>query len=1035
MNHIYKKIKFRSVPVLLTAVLLLQLAAPAIPVLAEETSSTPAVTTEQSTSSDPLVVVDTGNSNSLTTLENEINTNITALTTATGTATTSPETGDSESTTSTEDCVLCDVPTGEATVDSSTTVNNDSQAEVENNVTGEGTSGDNAVNDNDGGVVLQTGDVELITNIFNLINTNIIAANYVQAAYNLAGQIIGELDLSRYNVQQLADEVKNNEAFQELLNEDESQQSDEDTDQAASTTVDTSLTVNSTSTAAVTSTVELDANSGDNEITDNDGPVKIITGNVVAAANLFNIVNTNIIGNGWTLAIVNIIGNWTGNLVLPSLTHPQNVTSAGTCQSGCPQLTVGNGNYDNSLTINSSNDATVTNEVIVDASSGGNEISDNNGDVTVETGDTVSLTQIINQVNTSIFGNGWVYGLVNVTGNWQGGIYGAPTEGFNVAEHPQYFTFSYQPGAADFSALLQPTGTTTPAGSVTVDNSTDINNVNQADVHNEVILHANSGGNLISGNNGDVLLKTGDVTSLVNIFNMVNSNYIGDNWTIALVNVIGNWQGGIYFGKPDLVLTEVAQPDPDPAVPGGYIDYYLTATNKGDAPATAVTLSADYDPAKVVVTEAEDGEISEHQVIWPVGTIDVGEIIVRHYRAQILPQLDGDEVGNHSQITAREDDRNPEDNTATTLVTINQGVRVGGLGFPVILSSGSPLNKQQPDYSHPMFNQQLHITKTANKELVYRNQGVQYKLEIKNNSDDSFYNVVVYDRLSGPQGEIINDQQWELGEVLPHEKIVIEYTTNFSAQAPAGEYYNLAYADGFDGQGRYSVFPYAEHRLSLSELSAATVGEYVDMSYFASAVKVVGQSAEESVLITNLAADPLPAGQVVLQYDEQYLNVDGKNTGAETFQVPSIAPGQTATVQFTTTGKRTTTGSLMTLHYLTFGQPVAVLTASYKVVSNAPITETKNTSRNLFSVGQVSTSSTGLTERNPQVLGYMKQFGDIFPPLSTNASDYFWPSLMDNTRSSWFWTLLLLTLMLLELHRRWRKDNTLFSKALGFRIF
>lgn len=965
---------------------------------------------------------------------------------ATPSATTTPEFSDStgsnewEFVTNTPPCLGCDFSANEVDIDNSTTINNENETEVDTNATSSASSGNNTIDNNDDKVILYTGNVQLITNIFNLINTNIIGSNYVQRAYNLAGQIIGDLDLSRYDMQQLADEVSQNQDFQKLVSEENLDESSDDRQENgnASSTIDNSLNINSTSTAAVTSTVDIEANSGENEVMANNGPVKIITGNVMAAANLFNIVNTNIIGNGWTLAIINIIGDWVGNLVLPSLTHPLiNNHSTPLCQSDCPPLEVTDGNYDQSLTVENNNSANVTNKVTIDADSGSNTVSDNNGDVVVETGNTVSLTQIINQANTSILGNGWVYGLVNVTGAWQGGIYGTPDEGFAVEEHPQYFTFSYQSNSKpDFSTLLQPTGNLSSTGTVSVDNSTDIANTNQANVNNEVILHANSGANLISGNEGLVLLKTGDVTALVNIFNMVNSNYIGDNWTIALVNVIGNWQGGIYFGKPDLVLTEIAQPDPNPAVPSGYIDYYLTATNKGDAPATNVNLSADYDSTKVLVTEAEDGEITDYQVIWLVPKIDVGEIIVKHYRAQILSQLEGEEITNHSQITALEEDRNSEDNTATTLVTINHGVSVGGFGFPVF-GSGSFLNKpKKPDYSHPVFNQQLNITKSADKELVYKNQAVKYKLTIKNLQNTSLYDVIVYDRLVGPNGEIASDQQWKLGEVLPNENIVIEYSINFSEQAPAGEYSNIAYADGFDNKNRYSIFPKVEHQVTLSDISATDGGQYVDISYFASGIKILGQSEEESVVITNLANDPLPAGLLVVMYDEDILSMAGQSGGSGVFQVPAIAAQQTATVQFKTQGKKITDGALLTLHYLTFGQPIVALTASYKVVNTIPANNTSQKIQSIFLVSdKISTSSAGLTGRNPQVLGYMKQFDDLYPPLTTNVSDYFWSSLIDNTQTGWFWTMMLLTLLLLELQRRWRKDNTFFSKALGFRIF
>lgn len=968
------------------------------------------------------------------------------------------------------------INTSEVVDEDSIEITNDNEADVDNDILGVGNSGDNIVDDNETDINISTGEVQLISNIFNLINFNIIGTDYINAAYNLVGSIVGDLDLSRYSLEELAEEIDTTPEFVEFK---EMVAENEDTGDGSvneSSVIDKdSLEITNDNIADVDNNIILNANSGLNEAIGNDGNVKLVTGNISVASNLVNIVNTNIVGNGWTLAIINIVGEWVGDLVLPSLTNLiknqttdfsigcyemsgcMNELESTNANTGDDSINRSNATSIDETVILNNNQAEVENNIDIIANSGGNDVAENNGSVDVETGEVNTLSQTYNQLNTNIIGGGWVFGIVNVLGNWFGNFYGQPDEGFSTEQTGNYWTFGYNPyellGLSDnseqldsLSASNEDTGEDSDNTAEVLDiNSTKITNNNQASVENNVTILANSGSNLVVGNNGNVNMQTGGINAMSNVMNMINTNMIGDNWTFAIINVLGDWEGDVNFGKPDLFLNEIAVPDPEPAIPGGYIDYYLTVTNKGDAPAHDVELKAHVDEELVQVVDTEDGTLEDGVVLWLVDKIDIGEILVKHYRAKIHDSSDaGEEVKNHAEVWSVENDRNPEDNVADTKVVINSsGLQINGWGFPV---SGIGTTNDKTDkydnsvYTNPVYNQSISVNKTNDTTgVVYRNQTVNYSILLQNKSDKSFYDVIVFDDLYAPDGSIANTQNWSLGEVLPGEGIRINYSINISAEALAGEYVNKVTVDGFDDIGRYSIFPYAENSIEVSDLDGAVIGQYVDIGYHSQTNKYVGEDYEQTVVITNLAADDMPVGKLVLTYSGEEISINGDNSGGAVFDVPALESGKSGTVQFKMSAGKVLTGALLNIYYNSLGNTVASLTASHDFINPTDAVEDSPSEEYLESIGVISDSESEITEepedRDPRILGYTKSINDIFPPLSQSAKDYYISSVLENMNAWWFILLLLLTIILFEIYRQQQKGNKFVKKTFGFRIF
>ncbi|MBI2032738.1 MAG: hypothetical protein HYT09_03790 [Candidatus Levybacteria bacterium] len=76
------------------------------------------------------------------------------------------------------------------------------------------------------------------------------------------------------------------------------------------------------------------------------------------------------------------------------------------------------------------------------------------------------------------------------------------------------------------------------------------NQMNTADINNNLVLDATTGGNSASGNtDGDAYIKTGDVNVLAQVLNIANTNLIGGDMWLVIINRAGQWIGQI-VGAP-----------------------------------------------------------------------------------------------------------------------------------------------------------------------------------------------------------------------------------------------------------------------------------------------------------------------------------------------------------------------------------------------------------------------------------------------------------------------------------------------------
>ena len=544
-------------------------------------------------------VIATGDAQSDVTVENTVNTSETSV----GNLEAEPPSGGSASS---EEAA----PTSERVG-----VENNNTAEIATEATSTAATGENSADNNSGSAVIATGDANASANIINIVNSTFTGSDGFIAFLNIFSSLFGDLDFR-------------NSLF---LN---------------STCPDCDifsgdLSVNNQNTASIHNDAVVRAQTGGNSASGNAGAGVIATGDANAAANVFNVVNTNVVGSNYLLLVMNNFGSWNGDLVLPSKYLFPN------CCSGA-----------GSVSVNNNSDASIENNISGEAETGGNEANGNTNGLVV-TGNANAVANTLNQVNTNIFGSDSVMIAFRFFGDWTGNVFSAP-EGFSWIESDGGLVLMGDPSAGGFGG---------GAGS-----STTINNSNFADIRNNVRVLALTGDNRASGNGGGGVIATGNANAATNVVNVVNTNIFGRNWILALVNVFGNWNGNIAFGRPDLWVGESVSEIPKEAVPGDRITYTLTVLNNGDTDATNILLHDDFDERHLNPVSLNGGNRTDRGVEWNLGTLKPGEARVISYDVEIKDNLPAGAtfLANTATAGSFEEDARSEDNTERTTILINR---------------------------------------------------------------------------------------------------------------------------------------------------------------------------------------------------------------------------------------------------------------------------------------------------------------------------------------------------------------------------
>lgn len=183
---------------------------------------------------------------------------------------------------------------------------NQNETTLENNANSEAQSGDNL--GEGGNTTISTGQSQANTNVANFVNQNIYDSNNLFILIKVHGQWTGNI----YGLPQGASWHEEN--GQIVVQGSGEADAEEQSAGASSNGGYDSVSISNTNNAIIKNNVNVFALTGGNKVVSLNGNANVLTGNANAGANIINLVNTNIIGRNWVFALINIFGNWTGNL-------------------------------------------------------------------------------------------------------------------------------------------------------------------------------------------------------------------------------------------------------------------------------------------------------------------------------------------------------------------------------------------------------------------------------------------------------------------------------------------------------------------------------------------------------------------------------------------------------------------------------------------------------------------------------------------------------------------------------------------------
>jgi hypothetical protein len=504
---------------------------------------------------------------------------------------------------------------------------------------------------------------------------------------------------------------------------------------------------------SIDNNVMVQANTGSNTAS-STGDASIQTGNAYANANVVNVANTNFVDSNYVMMVLNNYGNLNGDIVLPNAAFFAHFLAQAhaTSNSGTSVLSLDNNNQ-----------GQVTSTVTTTAATGNNSATTTNSDgTTIQTGNSVSGSTVVNQVNQNVVGGGNAVAIVfHVYGKWTGKTFNAP-EQIMWNGTPVSIQFFSDPAAVNAAT----------------DNLMNISSDNTATVNNNVSVNAGTGNNNAAGSGAGI--QTGNAYANANILNIVNSNIIGKNWINAIINIFGDWNGNISFGQPNLWVGTRATFADNYTGPQAKVTYHYTIKNLGDAPAHNVLLNHTIGSRWIVHSDVGQGS-------WAIGDVAPGQVIEITHKGEVTQGLPWavTSVSNTISVAANETDSDYRDNTDSVNVVLSYNAGITPVNYNPITESDVPAS--------------FVITKTNNSNgIVTASSTVDYTINIKNIGGKAT-NAHFIDEIKDKDGVIIHGEDWDLDTIKSQEEIIITYSAFFSASTTPGVYTNSAYIKSVTG--------------------------------------------------------------------------------------------------------------------------------------------------------------------------------------------------------------------------------------------
>ena len=437
--------------------------------------------------------------------------------------------------------------TNEALVDitNQTVIRNINASDTQNMVAADVISGRNSTNSNTGHGIILTGEAALGLNVVTVSNTNFTNVGNLQAdMQNVFGNYTGNLDFS-------AASSSNNEISEALINAGNST-TGSGSSNSAIVNINDETEITNINSGSIQNNIAANVISGQNKANYNTGTGSIASGDVNSSVSLLNFLNANVTASNFWLKSLNVFGDWSGNINLPSMPAPNltvsSYSAAGTnSQTGAGSTNEATVDMNNEVAIDNSNEADISNNFNVRSNTGNNLTSFNNGSGIVQYGEADAQVNTANVSDLNITGDSWWLLIVNKFGNWLGTTVGSPE---NMVVDSNANSTVLSPENSGVTVRNDETGANSNnSAGATINHSTDISNSNTATIQNEVSVIAVSGENEAQYNVGHGYIDAGDIQSAINSVNFANINMNVGNMLIGIVNVFGEWSGNIQFNN------------------------------------------------------------------------------------------------------------------------------------------------------------------------------------------------------------------------------------------------------------------------------------------------------------------------------------------------------------------------------------------------------------------------------------------------------------------------------------------------------
>ncbi|MDP3734987.1 MAG: hypothetical protein Q8R39_01000 [bacterium] len=842
-----------------------------------------------------------------------------------------------------------------------------------------------------GSVSVTTGTSTAFANILNAVNVNLVNSSGLMLFFNSLFGSLGTLDLR--TALGGDDALIGGGIFGE-------REPSIGTCTFSGCAGDVSTRIYASSTARILNDIIVRSIAGQNVATTSGELARIDSGDALAGANVVNVANTNIVNSNYLLLALNAFGDWAGDLVFPNGDFFKQIFGGGARGSGDIEEDE-EGSEAHSLvastTIASTNTAGVENELDVDARSGGNAATSTLGSAEIETGSSAALSQVVNRLNQNIIGGNSMLVLLQIHGDWAGNLFNVPEGilwertpgGVAIWNDPNYAGGAVGAGTSGSSegeegSLGVIEDALVPLSELTVSRgdrearraardasdeerrgttTTEILHQNVAEIANNVKVLALTGENRAQSV-GDSLITSGNALAAANILNIANTNVIGANWMLALVNIFGDWSGNLSFGEPDLWIGTTVDAPRSPLEAGDELTYHFTVANRGDARASNVWLNARATGDLIAFDRSFTDSLGDaHFYLGTLAPGDVRELSLTGHLDTPLP------FGRHTidhtfAIASYEPETNRADNTETLSLFAFGGeapatgsstgsgesgsgagsgsgesgsgagsggsdVSAGGGSSDESAGGGSGSGGSDGGIGTGDTNSGgntgstggssggsqsgsggassggsggggggIYYTPPADLEIEKRNgatspvpagSSVDYTVVIQNDGLGEAYHAVLVDVLKDKDGTVIHEESWSLETIYPSEEVTVKYTIEFSLNTAPGTYTNSAYVKAYDGHPSLDPF----YGSAADSPTVTSTVEISSASVSSGSSGTGGGGANTTTTNTtntnSTGTTPPPAAPVPLSQNET-----ASSTSATTSSTPTTTPRATS---------------------------------------------------------------------------------------------------------------------------------------------